>query len=261
VGEALAGRRGVVLGLSSENGMGFRCAAALAARGAEVAGTCRPARLPAVEALAARAGLAALVPADASDPASFERAFADLDRRWGRLDFLVHAIVAVPPGVLAAPLCDVSREVFDAVLGTTVHSLVTALRFAAPLLDRSDAARVVALTSEARRRMTPNHHVVGIAKAALGAAVLYLAQELGPRGILVNAVSFSLVATDGAVRAIGAEAAAQTRAHLARRAPTRAPIEPEDVAAAVAFLAGPACRNVTGEVLAVDGGFSHLYFA
>lgn len=258
--ETLAGRRGIVLGLSTENGMGFVAASALRAAGAEVAVSHRPARGEAARALAATSGLGPVYEIDAGDEASIESACADLGRRWGRLDFLVHALVDVPAGVLAAPLTEVSRAVFDRVLGTTVHSLVAALRHAAPLLERSEAARVVAMTSAAARRMTPNHHVVGIAKAALAAAVLYLAYELGPRGILVNAVSFSLVATDGAVRAVGDDAAAQTRAHLAKRAPTRKAVEPGDVADAVVFLAGPSCRNVTGEVLTVDGGFSRLYF-
>jgi enoyl-[acyl-carrier protein] reductase I len=108
--------------------------------------------------------------------------------------------------------------------------------------------------------MTPHYHVAGIAKAALDATLLYLAHELGPSGILCNAVSPALIATDGAVAAVGADAAASTRAHLARRAATRAATEPDDVAACAAWLASASCRNITGETITVDGGHARSYF-
>jgi enoyl-[acyl-carrier-protein] reductase (NADH) len=106
----------------------------------------------------------------------------------------------------------------------------------------------------------PSYHAVGIAKAALEAATRYLAFELGPCGILCNVVSFSLVETDAALRAVGSEAAEATRRHLAKRSMTRASTTLADVGQAVAYFASPLLRNVTGETLTVDGGFSRAYF-
>ena len=106
----------------------------------------------------------------------------------------------------------------------------------------------------------PRYHVVGMAKAALESAVRYLALELGPRGILCNAVSFSLVETDAAVRAVGADAAQATRRHLAKRAMTATNTTLRDVGNTVAYFVSPLLANVTGELLTVDGGFSRSYF-
>jgi enoyl-[acyl-carrier protein] reductase I len=108
--------------------------------------------------------------------------------------------------------------------------------------------------------MTPHYHVAGIAKAALEAAVLYLAHELGPAGILCNAVSPGFVDTDGAVAVVGSDAAASTRTYMARRAATRNATDLADIAASVAWLCSPMLRHVTGEVVAVDGGFAKSYF-
>jgi enoyl-[acyl-carrier protein] reductase I len=255
----LAGRRGVVLGVSRRNALGWHVAARARALGAEVAVTHRPARAAAAAEAAAAAGAVLALPLDAGDETSVAAAFARLDEAWGRLDFLVHAIVHVPADLLARPLSQVTRAEWDLVLGTSAHSLVAACRHAAPLLARSDAARVVALTSSGGRRALPRYHVAGIAKAALESAVRYLALELGPAGVLCNAVSASLVPTEGALGAVGDAAAAATLAHLARRAPTRRATGAQDVADAVAWLCSPFARNISGGILTIDGGFETLY--
>jgi enoyl-[acyl-carrier protein] reductase I len=253
-----ARRRGVILGVSGEESLGWAIAARLAAQGARLALTCRPGRLAEVAPLAAR--LEASVHAvDIDDEASLAAAFAALGAGDAPLDFLVHTWVSVPGALLAGPLTDVGRADFEGVLARSAWSLVAACRHAAPLLARSVAPRVVALTSGCSHRMTPGYHVAGIAKAALEAAVLYLAMQLGPRGVLVNAVSCSLVATGGAVRAVGAKNAAATRAVQARRAATGRAVEPDEVARAVAFLCGAEAQNLTGEILTVDGGFGRAY--
>src|SRR5690606_25197280 len=125
----------------------------------------------------------------------------------GRLDFVVHTIAHAPAGVLARPLLALEQHHFGAALDASVFSLVAAARHASPRLERSPSGRIVTLTSASARLMTPNYHLMGIAKGALDATVLYLAQELGPRRIACNAVSFSLIPTDGALRVVGAEAA------------------------------------------------------
>jgi enoyl-[acyl-carrier protein] reductase I len=254
----LAGRRGVVLGVSSENSVGYQVAKDLRALGAEVAVTSR--RADADRARLARAlGCDLDLAVDAGDDASFDRAFSVLGEAWGRLDFLVHTMAHVPDGVLTRPLLELGRDDFHAVLDAGARSLIVACKHAARLLESSDSPRVVALTSASDLRMTPSYHAMGICKAALRSAVLYLAYELGPRAILCNAVSFSLLATDGACRAVGEQAALATARHVAKRAPTKKPLEVEHVTGAIAFLVSPLCQNLTGEVLTVDGGFSRTY--
>ena len=118
----------------------------------------------------------------------------------------------------------------------------------------------MALLSSGGDFAIPNYHVAGIAKAALASAVRYLALELGPKGVLCNSVSFSIIDSDAALRAVGREQTQRTREYLVKRAPTRRPVEYDDVTSAIAFFASTLCRNVTGEVLTVDGGFCHAYF-
>jgi enoyl-[acyl-carrier protein] reductase I len=142
----------------------------------------------------------------------------------------------------------------------SVRSLLVAARYARPWLERGNAPRIVTLLSAGGKFAIPNYHVVGIAKAALASAVRYLAVELGPAGIACNAVSFSIVATDAAHRAIGRERTTETVGYLAKRSMLRAPIELADVVKSAAFLASPLCSNVTGETLNVDAGFSRNYF-
>ncbi|MFT4974191.1 MAG: enoyl-[acyl-carrier protein] reductase I [Myxococcota bacterium] len=248
-------RRGLVVGVSGPDSVGWACARALRDAGAVVTMTCRPARLARCADLAAAEGLAVL-PLDADDPASVDAAFADLDH----LDFLLHCIVHAPPGALKRPLTALTRAEFDATMGAGVHSLIAVCSRAAPLLATSEAPRVVTLTNAGADRVMPRYHAVGIAKAALQATVRYLAHELGGAGVLCNAVSFSLVASRGAVAAVGQAAVDATRSLLARKSTTGRATDAEDVAAMVRWLCSPDVRNMTGEVLTVDGGFSQRAF-
>ena len=254
----LAGRRGIVLGVSGANSIGYRVAQALRELGATVAVTCRPRRLADVARIAAELGAAAY-PVDVADEPSLAAAFEALAHGGAALDFVVHCLVDIPDGVLARSLLEVSRAEFEHVMSVAAWSLIAACRHAHPLLARSTAPRVVALTSACSHRMTPNYHVAGIAKAALESAVIYLAMQLGRDGILVNAVGASLLPTDGAIRAIGEASAVATRTSQARRSATGRAIALADVASCVGFLCSPLARNVTGEILTVDGGFSRAY--
>jgi enoyl-[acyl-carrier protein] reductase I len=256
----LEGARGAIIGVSSERSIGYACAATARALGAEVAITYRPARAAEGARLAAKLGARVHAPLEADDPATIDEAFAAFDQAFGRLDFVVHTLMHVPSELLERPLTELSRDDFARVLDIGVHSLLRLCQHARPLLMRSQAPRVVTISSPCSRRMTPHYHVAGIAKAALESALLYLAQELGPAGILCNAVSPALLATDGALGVVGADAAAATRAHLAKRAATRRPIELDDVADCVAWLCSPMARQVTGEVITLDGGYSRSYF-
>ena len=254
----LADKRGLVLGVSSKHSVGFHAAEQLRSHGAEVAVSLRPSRSAFMSELAA-AGYAP-VELEASDEGSIARAVEHLGQRFGRLDFLVHTLVHVPEGALARPVTALSASELGDAMEIGVRSLLVAARHAKPWLERSTTPRIVTLLSGGADFAMPSYHVVGMVKAALAAAVRYLAAELGPVGILCNAVNFSMLETDAARRVIGAERTSQTRQHLAKRAMTHTPLSYADVTRAIAFLVSPLCSNLTGETVLVDGGFSKSYF-
>lgn len=254
----LAGARGVILGVSSEESVGYRCAAAFRAMGATVAITHRPGRLKQGARLAAGLGCAH-ASLEATDEGSVAAALEELGRQLGGIDFLIHTLVHVPEGILERPSYELSAPHFAQVMEVGVRSLLVACRYALPFLRRSTHPRLVALLSAGATRAIPGYHAVGMAKAALGAAVRYLAQELGPQGILCNALAFSAVETEAARRVIGADRLAQARQQQTRRSMTRVPLELDQVTGALAFLASPLCRNLTGETITVDGGYHHSY--
>jgi len=248
-----------VLGVSGENSVGYHCAAKAKEWGAEVAVAHRPARREAASLWAERLGCH-IIELEAAEDASMQAAFAAVGSAFGRLDFLVHTLVHVPPGALERPVTSLTDDEFHATMEIGVRSLLVACRYAMPWFERSESPRVVTLSSSGGDFAMPHYHAIGIAKAALSAAARYVAQELGPRGVLCNVVSFSLIETDAAVRAVGSEAAAATRRHLAKRAMTQKNATFEQVANAVGFFCSPFLENVTGETLVIDGGFSRSYF-
>jgi len=256
----LAGRRGLVAVVSGEDSIGFQCAYRLRHLGARVAIAHRPARHDLAARLRERAGAELALPLEVREEETVAAAFRALDAAWGGLDFLVHTVMHVPDGVLAAPLVALRREDFRDVLDDAAYSLVLLARHAQPLLARSPAGRIVAFSSAGSQRAMPGYHVAGIAKAALESCARYLAAELGPSGVLCNVVSPSLLITDGASRAVGRANAEATRAHLAKKSPLRQAVGHADVADVVAFLCSEHCRGMTAEVLTLDGGFSKNYF-
>jgi enoyl-[acyl-carrier protein] reductase I len=255
----LAGRRGVVLGVSGKSGMGFQIAQGFKELGAEIAISHRAPRRAAVAGLAAELGCHA-VECDFNDEPTVARAMSELGARFERLDFLIHTLVHVPDGVLGRPVSELSAADFATVMESSVRSLLVAARFARPWLERSESPRIVTLLSAGADFAIPHYHAVGIAKGALASAVRYLAAELGAARIACNAVNFSILETDAASRAIGRDRTLETKSYLAKRSMLRRPVEFDDVIASIAFLASGSCRNVTGETINVDGGFSRNYF-
>lgn len=255
----LSGRKGLVLGVSSESSVGYHCAKDLIARGAEVCISYRDRVGAAGPQLAQQLGCQA-IQCDALDEDSMQRALSSLGPQWSHFDFVVHSWVHVPEGVLDQPLLQLSQRHFEQVLDIGVFSLIAFVRQALPWLQRSNAARVVTLLSAGADHVLPHYHAVGISKAALAACVRYLAGELGPQGVLCNAVNFSLLETAAAQRVIGEDTTRRTVEYLAKRSLTRKTLEIEDVTSAVAFLCSTDCRNISGEIVTVDGGYCHSYF-
>jgi enoyl-[acyl-carrier protein] reductase I len=257
--QLLAQRRGLILGVSSPDSLGYWLARYFRASGAEVAVSVRPGRDGWARCLREEHGLLP-VELEAANESSFERAVSSVGERFGRLDFLVHTLVHVPEGALSRPITSLSGEELATAMDIGVRSLLVAARFSEPWLLRSASPRIVCLLSAGADFAMPNYHVVGLVKAALGAANRYLAAELGPKGVLCNALSCSILPTRAAERVIGGEQTNQTRNYLAKRCMTKRALELQDVAASAAFLASPLCSQLAGEVLNVDGGFSRSYF-
>ncbi len=257
-GALLADKRGLVLGVSSRDSVGFQTAQELRSHGADVSVSLRPNHAGFFAELA-EAGYAP-VALDALVEGSVERAVKRVGESFGRLDFLVHTLVHVPDGVLARPVTTLSQGELADAMEVGVRSLLLAAHHARPWLEKSSSPRIVALLSGGADFAMPSYHVVGMVKAALSAAIRYLGAELGPSGILCNAVNFSMLETAAARRVIGPERTSQTRQHLAKRAMTHAPLAYADVTRAIAFLVSPLCSNLTGQALLVDGGFSKSYF-
>lgn len=254
----LAERCGLVLGVSTRDSVGFHCARALKAHGAEVAISYRDRPGSQGEPLASELG-APSVQLDARSDESIRSAMDSVGERFGRLDYLVHTLVHVPEGVLSKPLLEIGREDFALVLDVGVRSLIATTRYALPWLSRSPSPRIVALLSGGADFAIPNYHVVGIAKAALASTIRYLAHELGPAGVLCNGVSFSLIGTSAAERAIGADTTRRTAQYLVKRSMTHVQVDYHHVTGAISFLVSAECQNITGEILTVDGGFSRNY--
>jgi enoyl-[acyl-carrier protein] reductase I len=255
----LAGRRGLVLGVSSESSLGFACAERCRQQGAEIIITRRS--LSDSDGVAARLralGCEALE-WDARQAGAAAKVAEQVRARWGRLDFVIHTLMHVPPEVLKRPLLDLKRQELAEIMHVGVYSLIELCGATADLLAASTTGRVIALSSENSRFPSAHYHVAGITKGALESAVRYLALELGEKGITCNAISAGPLSTAGANATLGEAVMQQTRAHIAKRALSKRATEAADVASLAAFLASADSGNITAQVLVVDGGFSRRY--
>jgi enoyl-[acyl-carrier protein] reductase I len=178
--------------------------------------------------------------------------FAEIDSAFGGLDFLVHGAAYAPREELSAPFVQTSREGFRVSLDISAYSLIALSRGALPLMERRGGGSILTLTYLGSQRVFQNYNVMGVAKAALEATVRYLAADLGPKGIRVNAISAGPIKTLAAAGISGFTSILQ---HYRDRAPLRRTVETAEVAEAAMFLLGPAGRAVTAEVLMVDGGY------
>ncbi len=247
----MAGRRGLVMGVANERSLAWGIASALAAEGAELAFAYQNETIARrVRPLAESVGADLAVECDVSDEAGLDAAFAEVGRAWGRLDFLVHAIAWAEKSELRGRYIETGRENFRRALDISCFSFTAAARRAAPLMGEGGALLTLSYLGSART--VPNYNVMGVAKAALEASVRYLAADLGPRGIRVNALS------PGPMRTLAGSAIADAR-HVyrwsGRNAPLARNIELAEVGSAALFLLSGLSSGVTGEVHYVDGGF------
>jgi enoyl-[acyl-carrier protein] reductase I len=247
----MAGRRGLVLGVANDHSIAWGIARVLAAQGAEMAFTFQGEGFGRrVIPLAESVGATIVLPADVQDADSLDAVFAAIAAEWGRLDFLVHAIAYSDKTELDGRFLNTSRANFLNSLDISCYSFVDLARRAEPLMQGGGS--LVTLTYLGAQRVTPNYNVMGVAKAALESAVRYLANDLGPQGIRVNAIS------PGPMRTLaGAAIAGARKVYRASEmnAPLRANATLEAVGGTALYLLSDLGACTTGEVIFVDGGY------
>ncbi|MBX6350887.1 MAG: enoyl-ACP reductase [Clostridia bacterium] len=249
----LHGRRGVILGVANDHSIAWAIAKALVREGAEVALTYESERVRSrVERLAGELGGHPPLPCDVTSDDEIDRLVRELDRLLGRLDFLVHSVAYAPREALSGRFLDTSREAFRIALDVSAYSLVGLCRAARPLLP--PGAAVLTMTYYGAEKVMPQYNVMGVAKAALEAAVRYLAADLGPDGIRVNAISAGPMNT---LAARGIAGFSQALKLHAERAPLRRNVEGREIGETAVYLLSDMASAVTGEVVHVDTGF-HL---
>ena len=259
MGDLLKGKRGLVMGVANERSIAWGIAKALADQGAELAFSYQGEAFgKRVEPLAASVGSDFLVDVDVTDDASLDAAFAALSERWGRLDFLVHAVAFSNKDELTGRFMNTSRANFKHSLEISCYSLIEIARRAHPLMaarDGSGGGSIITLTYGGSNRVTPFYNVMGVAKAALESSVRYLANDLGPDGIRVNAISPGPMKTLAGAAIGGAR---KTFRHTEANAPLRANATLESIGGTAVWLTSDWGACTTGEIVMVDGGYHVL---
>lgn len=254
MGELLKGKRGLVMGVANDRSIAWGIAKAAAAQGAELAFSYQGEAFgKRVQPLAQTLGSDVLLDMDVTDDASLEAGFAALAERWGRLDFLIHAIAYSNKDELTGRFVDTSRANFKHSLDISCYSLIEVARRAMPLM--APGSSILTLTYAGSNRVTPFYNVMGVAKAALESAVRYLANDLGPDGIRVNAISPGPMKTLAGAAIGGAR---KTFRHTEANAPLRANATLEAIGGTAVWLMSDWGACTTGEVVMVDGGYHVL---
>jgi enoyl-[acyl-carrier protein] reductase I len=250
---SLAGKHGLIVGVANKRSISWAIAQAAAAQGAHLALTYPSARLEEnVRELAAQLESPVLAPCDVGSDEQIDALAATLEREFGVLDFIVHGAAFAPGPELSNPFVQTSRDGFRIAMDVSVYSMLGLTRAMLPLMEKRGGGSVLTLTFLGSQRVFPNYNVMGVAKAALEASVRYLAADLGPKNIRVNAISAGPIKTLAAAGISGFSSILQV---YRDRAPLRRNVELTEVAAAATFLLSPAAAAITGEVLMVDSGF------
>ena len=248
----MSGKRGLVVGVANKWSIAWAITRRLAEEGAELAITYQSERLGKnVRELAEELKDPLLIPLDVSSDKQIVMTFELLKRVWGRLDFLVHAAAFAPRAALESPFVATTREDFRVAHDISAYSLAALCQSAQPLM--TEGGSVITLSYLGAERVVPNYNVMGVAKASLEASMRYLASDLGPQGIRVNAVSAGPIKT---LAASGISGFGSMQRQHRNRAPLRKDTDTEEVADASLFLLSSLGRGITGQVLYVDGGFS-----
>ncbi len=249
--DLMKGKRGLIMGVANERSIAWGIAKTLASEGAELAfsyqGEAFGRRL---QPLAESVGSDLLVDVDVTDQDSMDAAFSMISKQWGQLDFVVHAIAFSDKNELTGRFINTSRENFQNTLDISCYSLIDVARRAATLMK--DGGTILTLTFDGSVSVMPNYNVMGVAKAALEATVRYLASDLGPDGIRVNAISPGPMKTLAGAAIGGAR---KTFRHSEANAPMRANATQEAIGGTAVYLASDYGASTSGEIIHVDGGY------
>ncbi|WP_234853519.1 enoyl-ACP reductase FabI [Paracoccus everestensis] len=254
MGDLLKGKRGLVMGVANDRSIAWGIARAAADQGAELAFSFQGEAFgKRVQPLAATVGSDFLLDVDVTDDASLDAAFGTIGERWGRLDFIIHAIAFSNKDELTGRFVNTSRANFKHSLEISCYSLIEVARRAHPLM--ADGGSIVTLTYGGSNRVTPFYNVMGVAKAALESTVRYLANDLGPDGIRVNAISPGPMKTLAGAAIGGAR---KTFRHTEANAPLRKNATLEAIGGTAVWMLSDWGACTTGEIVLVDGGYHVL---
>jgi enoyl-[acyl-carrier protein] reductase I len=251
-GTLMQGKRGLIMGVANNRSIAWAIAQAVASQGGEVAFTYQGDALEKrVRPLAASIGSDFLVPCDVTDDAAMDAAFAALGKKWGKIDFLVHAIGFADKNFLRGRYVDTPREVFLQALDISCYSFSAVGQRAAALMP--DGGSLLTMSYLGAERWVPHYNVMGVAKAALEASVRYMAADLGPSQIRVNAISAGPIKT---LAASGIGDFSYIMKWNKHNAPLERNVELEEVGGAGLYMLSDLSKGVTGEVHHVDCGYN-----
>ena len=250
INPVLTGRKALIVGIANDQSIAYGCARAFRTAGAELAITWLNEKArPHVEPLAHELEASITAALDVSQPGELEALFGTIEKKWGRLDLLVHSIAFAPKADLQGGLIDCSAEGFAKAMDISCHSFIRMARFAAPLM--SDGGAMFAMSYVGANKVVPNYNVMGPVKAALEAACRYLAYELGPKGVRVHAISPGPLKTRAAS---GIKDFELLLNEAASKAPLGELIDIMDVGWTCAYLATSFAHRLTGGTVYVDSG-------
>jgi enoyl-[acyl-carrier protein] reductase I len=250
----VSGKKALVLGVANERSLAYAIALKLVAEGAQLVVAYQgPSFKERVQRLAESLGKPLLLPCDVTHDADIDRLFERIGNDWGGLDMLVHAIAYADKDDLVGPYYKVSRAGFLKALEIGAYSLTAVTRAAVPLMETRGGGSLVTLTYFGAEKVILHYNIMGITKAALEASVRYLASDLGPKNIRVNAISAGPIKT---LSAKGVSDFNTMLAHARKKAPLQRNVESEEVGNAGLFLLSDLSQGITGEVMHVDCGYN-----
>ncbi|HEX6940854.1 MAG TPA: enoyl-ACP reductase [Longimicrobiales bacterium] len=250
----LAGKRVLVFGVANERSIAWGISQAMHAQGAKLAFTYLNEALERrVRPLAESVGSELILECDATNEAQVRNVFETVRGAWGGLDVLIHSIAFAHREDLEGRFIETTREGFRTAMDVSAYTLIALAREAAPLMRDAGGGSIVTLSYYGAEKVVPNYNVMGVAKAALEAIVRYLAWDLGPDNIRVNAISAGPIKT---LAASGVKGLRGMIGAMAERAPLRRNVTQEDVGRAALFLCSDLGVGVTGETLYVDAGYN-----
>jgi enoyl-[acyl-carrier protein] reductase I len=251
-GSMLEGKLGLVTGVANRRSIGWGIGQALSHAGARLAFTYQERVADTVGELAATLPNAFTLPCEVTDDAQVDEAFERVDREFGGLDILVHSIAFAPRNALENPFLETSRDAWRTALEISAYSLILLARKAAPLMAKRGGGSIITMTYLGSDRVFPKYNVMGVAKAALESSVRYLASDLGPQNIRVNAISAGPIRT---LAARSIQGFSKMEEHVREMSPLRRNTEAAEVGDVALFLASDLSRNVTGITLFCDSGY------